>query len=271
MITKGTATYKKEDDQEMSMEEILASIRKYVTDDEASSLSPLQGNVPMETRPPKSGVLDLSDVKLQKTPVYAHDVNTPSHSSLDESYDHAQDTHDPLAGAPMTHSHANHTMHNYAAPQAVPSASNPYAAVHSPFGAAAAPIYPHQVYGGNPQVHPVTAEAMMQHQTHSVLEMYPAQPSMHPTAAPYGAQGMPGNIASASEQSLSKLIEAAKITQAHMEKAAAVAASSHSLENIALHAMGPQIKAWLDEHLPAVVERLVEKEIKRLTETLLKV
>ncbi len=38
-----------------------------------------------------------------------------------------------------------------------------------------------------------------------------------------------------------------------------------TLEEIVRAEMRPILKAWLDEHLPPLVERLVQKEIKRIT------
>ena len=40
---------------------------------------------------------------------------------------------------------------------------------------------------------------------------------------------------------------------------------STTLEEIVRSEMRPILKAWLDEHLPPLVERLVQREIKRIT------
>lgn len=279
MSTKGTAAYKEDD--EMSMEEILASIRKYVTDEDPYGMhkvsSPLLSH---EATAPsvRHDVLELSELKKNIPSSSAEeDFSSLSTLPLGDAYARPTDDQEPFGGAPMAHSYANQpSMPGYGHhPQPQPSYAAPSTIAHSPFGAAAAPIYPHQVYGATPQLHPVTPDTLMQQQpAASEAYMTAPQPMMQNQQAPHPytiPQGMPTHVTSASGQSLSKLIEAAKITQAHMEKAAAAAASSHSLENIALHAMGPQIKAWLDEHLPSVVERLVQKEIERLTKTLLKV
>ena len=42
--------------------------------------------------------------------------------------------------------------------------------------------------------------------------------------------------------------------------------NGHTVEDLVLEALKPMLKEWLDAHLPATVERLVEKEIKRLTD-----
>lgn len=283
MSTKGTAAYK--EDEEMSMEEILASIRKYVTDEDsygvAKAAEPFSLN---EAALPsmRHDVLELSELKNNRvSPALEEDFSVPSTAPLGDVYAKSAEDQEPFGGATMAHSYANQSpVQGYGHPPqgpSQPSYSSPSAMAHSPFGVATAPIYPHQVYGQTPQLHPVTPDTLMQaHQPVSADAYGTPQPMMQTSQQPLNPyavpqQGMTTHAASASGQSLSKLIEAAKITQAHMEKAAAAAASSHSLENIALHAMAPQIKAWLDEHLPAVVERLVQKEIERLTKTLLKV
>ncbi|MDG1286412.1 MAG: DUF2497 domain-containing protein [Rickettsiales bacterium] len=42
--------------------------------------------------------------------------------------------------------------------------------------------------------------------------------------------------------------------------------SGTSVEDLMIEAMRPMLKAWLDENLPAVVERVVQKEVKKLAE-----
>lgn len=64
---------------------------------------------------------------------------------------------------------------------------------------------------------------------------------------------------------------AATSTTAFGELARAVARSrdvgeggGRTLEDLALEAMTPMIRQWLDAHLPGLVERLVRKEVERL-------
>ncbi len=42
--------------------------------------------------------------------------------------------------------------------------------------------------------------------------------------------------------------------------------SGTSVEDLMIEAMRPMLKAWLDKNLPAVVERVVQKEVKKLAE-----
>ncbi len=47
--------------------------------------------------------------------------------------------------------------------------------------------------------------------------------------------------------------------------ALALGAPSVTIESIVREMLRPLLKDWLDEHLPAVVERMVEKEIARIS------
>jgi uncharacterized protein len=38
-----------------------------------------------------------------------------------------------------------------------------------------------------------------------------------------------------------------------------------TLEDVVREALRPMLKSWLDEHLPSIVERMVEAEIERVT------
>lgn len=41
--------------------------------------------------------------------------------------------------------------------------------------------------------------------------------------------------------------------------------SGHTVEDLALEALRPMLKQWLDANLPGIVERLVEREVKKLS------
>lgn len=41
--------------------------------------------------------------------------------------------------------------------------------------------------------------------------------------------------------------------------------SGHTVEDLALEALRPMLKEWLDRNLPGIVERLVEREVKKLS------
>ncbi len=40
--------------------------------------------------------------------------------------------------------------------------------------------------------------------------------------------------------------------------------NGNTVEDLVLEALKPMLKAWLDEHLPLIVQKIVEKEVKRI-------
>jgi len=40
--------------------------------------------------------------------------------------------------------------------------------------------------------------------------------------------------------------------------------SGNTVEDLILESLRPMLKAWLDEHLPTIVQKIVEKEVKRI-------
>jgi cell pole-organizing protein PopZ len=40
--------------------------------------------------------------------------------------------------------------------------------------------------------------------------------------------------------------------------------NGNTVEDLLLEALKPMLKAWLDEHLPLIVQKIVEKEVKRI-------
>jgi len=54
-------------------------------------------------------------------------------------------------------------------------------------------------------------------------------------------------------------------TMARLNAVSAVGASGQTIEGMMRELMRPMLKEWLDENLPALVERVVEKEIARIS------
>jgi cell pole-organizing protein PopZ len=40
--------------------------------------------------------------------------------------------------------------------------------------------------------------------------------------------------------------------------------NGNTVEDLVLESLKPMLKAWLDEHLPLIVQKIVEKEVKRI-------
>lgn len=91
-----------------------------------------------------------------------------------------------------------------------------------------------------------------------------------PPPPPPAAKETPELVsAPAADAAVSSLAALANTVQ--IEKAAAMPSLSRTpfgdnrtLEDMVLELMKPLLKAWLDENLPAIVERLVQKEVERI-------
>lgn len=193
---------RKDDEQEMSMEEILASIRKYVTEDGAApeTASNLQSNYDDEE------ILDLKHVG-------ASIIDHPPHAQPQfRQSAPAQPVEAPQAEEP------SHTVHSFTAPQAPAEASDSSSLTSGRAMTASAQALSRLVE---------TAKSVKQ------AEQPPMQQQSHPAAMTFN-QGL-----------------------------------HTTLETLAIQAMTPMVKTWIDTHLPPIVESLVQREIQRITEELL--
>jgi cell pole-organizing protein PopZ len=95
----------------------------------------------------------------------------------------------------------------------------------------------------------------------SVAEEMPEElPVLPPSGAP--ERGLVSAVtAAAATVSISKLNE---ILEAEARSGRASGLTDESLEDLARETMLPHLKAWLDHHLPGLVERIVREEIKKM-------
>jgi cell pole-organizing protein PopZ len=96
-----------------------------------------------------------------------------------------------------------------------------------------------------------------------------AQPQPAPRPAPSVAQAAPMPDPTLSRDMAEQLLEpttgvAVKHTLARLQ-GVSMAGSGVTLDGLMREMLRPMLKEWLDEHLPAVVERMVEKEIARIS------
>lgn len=97
-------------------------------------------------------------------------------------------------------------------------------------------------------------------------------PPEEPKPAPPPPPEEPTELVSAPAADSAASSLAALANTVQIEKAAAMPAMSRTplgrdnrtLEEMVLELMKPMLKAWLDENLPAIVERLVQKEVERI-------
>jgi len=95
----------------------------------------------------------------------------------------------------------------------------------------------------------------------------PPRPAPRPAAVAQAAP-MPDPMLSTdmAEELLAPTTDAAVTsTMARLNAVSAVGGSSQTIEGMMRDLMRPMLKEWLDENLPALVERVVEKEIARIS------
>ncbi len=216
MVFRGMMANRKDDDQEMSMEEILASIRKYVTEEDP--------NAPKPALREEEEVLDLRHVHS----IVDHPSGSQSTGFQNTKLQGPFQTQELPANAvssvlvhpteQQSHSHAS---------QVVPMNSHD-------------PSHP-----TTPQ-NPLTSE----------------EPRSTTLGGLTSAKSM-----MASAQALSRLVETTKAAQ--QVPVETPTGSGVSLESLAIQAMTPYLKNWLDTNLSSLVERLVQREIEHLTQELL--
>jgi uncharacterized protein len=181
---------------EPSMEEILASIRRIIADDQETLQSTQDFGHPGGSSPLKN-VLDL--VERQASPMPS--LSLPDHEHEDADFESADDDYDLPNEAPATD-----------------------------FGS---------VYK---------------------IEQFAPQP----TAPSRQAPPMRAPQAVADEALLSARADAS-VSEAFTRLGATMAKSSpKTMEDIVKEMLRPMLKAWLDDNLPPLVERLVEAEIERV-------
>jgi len=109
-----------------------------------------------------------------------------------------------------------------------------------------------------------------------------AEDSRVPAAAARARRGVPPEPPAASEEDVLELDDPVSETAGLMSSDAAAAsrerlaalsalrqreipADTGALEAVVREMLKPMLKEWLDEHLPAIVEQLVTREIARIT------
>lgn len=70
-------------------------------------------------------------------------------------------------------------------------------------------------------------------------------------------------VSAASIDNISKLAEAADSVQ-EVSSSLSFSGSGRTVEDLVVEMIRPMLREWLDENLPATVERIVQKEIRRL-------
>jgi uncharacterized protein len=216
--------------QEPSMEEILASIRRIIADDDASKSPPKPAEAP---RPLSRGAASPSHPSAP-----AHEPE-PSASAME-----AED--EDLAESSLQDPDILDLTESMAAPAAAEAAPEP-----EPASAAIAESFPH------------SGDAESEAAAFDVSDESAASPSSGSDKMDEQARvGIPG--VSDRGQLLSNATAAAVDSAFNALAQTVLVNNSRTLEDLVREMMRPMLKTWLDDNLPRLVERLVRGEIERV-------
>lgn len=235
----------KADDQDPSMDDILASIRRIMLDEQArlKEKGPLTAEASEEAQddvPPPVLVLDDS-MAVREPPPATEPATDPAGSPLIVTTLEPIIV-EPTIGAPFDDA---------------PALAEPIM-LEPAHEAPAEPVAPHAESDPEPEPEP-----------EPVVE--PAEPVAE--TAPTGpfsqldAQALEALLAPAAAAAATASVDAL-LRQIQAERESFLQGGANegpSLEQVVRGEIRPMLKAWLDEHLPAMVERLVRAELARLT------
>ena len=116
---------------------------------------------------------------------------------------------------------------------------------------------------------PAPAEVL---ETHGDLDILPAAAAAEPEPEPepamaYAPPTEPAAYAPALEESLLSppTADAAALAFGQLSRTLLMPAEGRTLEDVVRELLRPLLKAWLDEHLPAIVQATVAEEVDRVS------
>jgi cell pole-organizing protein PopZ len=191
--------------QEPTMEEILASIRRIISEDDAPAEAPAAATDSDDTPAPEPEPASEPEPETVFAPEPAPEPPPPVVAAPEEEEDDVLELTDPLASAAV--------------------------------------------------------------ETHGDLEIYSAEPEPAPLPASFDPEPRsPPPAAARSEDSLLSEVAARAGASAFGSLHAAIAMppSGLTLDEVVRELLKPLLAAWLDEHLPRIVEAKVEEEVQRI-------
>jgi uncharacterized protein len=226
--------------QEPSMEEILASIRRIIADDDANKTAP------RPAEPPQAAAPAARPAPPPQAPPPAPPRVTPPEPSLEEAI--AADP-EPMADEEDQASDILDLTEQMAAPMP-PQPAPQFRTIDGSFDVSYEEERP------VPQM-PMSAPQMSapQMSTHQMPEARAPSPSEDNTHRGDGR----------SNQLLSGVTSAAVDSAFNTLAQTVLVQNARTLEDLVREMLRPMLKAWLDDNLPGMVERLVRAEIERVS------
>jgi len=224
--------------QEPSMEEILASIRRIIADDEAKPVTPEKPPSPAApVKPEKPGAA----APAAKPPV-ANDTPSPpaakAAAAPAPAASNSQDDIDALLNG----------LDEATTPEEIrPSEPEPDGDVLELTDAMALPVPPQHSFK---KVEPTDDLEF----TEAVAKVAPRQPVFEPPLVEPAPQQM-------LSRSTVSAVESAFNSLAHT----VLSNNARTLEDLVKEMLRPMLKSWLDDNLPGLVERIVKAEIERVS------
>ena len=212
--------------QEPSMEEILASIRRIIADDDANKTAPRPAEPPPQAAAPAPAA--------RPAPPPQAPPPAPPEPSLDEAEAPAPE---PMAEVEDQASDILDLTEQMAAPMPQPAPSPK-------------PASQFRTIDGSFDV--------------SYDEEKPA-PQMPEAHAPLPSEDNPYRGEARSNQLLSSVTSAAVDSAFNTLAQTVLVQNARTLEDLVREMLRPMLKAWLDDNLPGMVERLVRAEIERVS------
>jgi cell pole-organizing protein PopZ len=274
--------------QEPSMDEILASIRRIIADDDAAKVQTGHSEPP----PPAPPVAPAVAAALRPSFSTSPGLRPAFSARLQASNTSAAD----LAARQDENASGDSRVEPAPTREFVVRSSGPAAGNEA--GEFPAPVAPAAAKSPNIRPEPSYAPATSHHSP----PPYQPAPSYHPAAstpAPYDAEPQPpvfrdsgGHameaavlrmqdeprrqiVQSAVEQALLSSNASAAVDSAfgmlalksggHVPAGPALGSSTRSVEDLVQDMLRPMLKTWLDDNLPSLVERLVRAEIERVS------
>jgi cell pole-organizing protein PopZ len=221
------------------MEEILASIRRIIADDDANKSAPRPAEPPQAAAPaaPAPAARSATPPAAPAPPPRV----TPPESSLSEA--EAADP-EPMADVEDQSSDILDLTEQMAAPMP-PPAPAPQPA---------------------PQFRTIDGSFDVSYEEEKAAPQMPMPAHQMPEArAPFPSEDNPYRGEARSNQLLSGVTSAAVDSAFNTLAQTVLVQNARTLEDLVREMLRPMLKAWLDDNLPGMVERLVRAEIERVS------
>ena len=228
--------------QEPSMEEILASIRRIIADDDANKTAPRPAEPPPQAAAPAPAARPAPAPPPQ-APLPAPPRVTPPEPSLDqaEAADSEPDS-EPMAEVEDQASDILDLTEQMAAPMPQPAPAPKPA----------------------PQFRTIDGSFDVSYDEEKPAPQMPiSAPQMPEARAPSEDNQYRGEARS--NQLLSSVTSAAVDSAFNTLAQTVLVQNARTLEDLVREMLRPMLKAWLDDNLPGMVERLVRAEIERVS------